>query len=202
VGSIGTRPCLENAQRRRSISEERIGEIADAVPPGIATVLLTCETAAATIIEQQRRCRVNTLQLVDEVTPEIHLEIKAALPGIKVIQVVHITGNAAIETAVRAAPRVDALLLDSGNPNLEVKELGGTGRVHDWNISRQIVASVPCPVFLAGGLSASNVADPYVAVRPYGLDVCSGLRTGGRLDKEKLAAYCEAVDRVWDRRQQ
>ena len=52
-------------------------------------------------------------------------------------------------------------------------------------------------MFLAGGLNASNVAEAYATVRPYGLDACSGLRTEGRLDEEKLAAYCRAIDRAY-----
>lgn len=161
------------------ISEERIAEIADAVPPGIATVLLTSRTEAEDIVEQQRRCRVNTLQLVDAVTPGSHRTIRAALPGIKIIQVIHVMGSEAIGAAVDAVPVVDALLLDSGNPTLAVKELGGTGRTHNWDISRRIVDAVSCPVFLAGGLTATTVAQAYATVRPYGLDACSGLRTDG-----------------------
>jgi phosphoribosylanthranilate isomerase len=179
------------------ISEERIAEIADAVPPGIATVLLTSSTCAPDIIEQLSRCRVNTLQLVDAVPPGTHEEIRSALPGVKILQVVHVMGVEAVEAALEVAPAVDAILLDSGNPTLEVKELGGTGRVHDWNVSRQIVGAVRCPVFLAGGLNASNVAEAYATVRPYGLDACSGLRTDGRLDEQKLAAYCQAVDAAY-----
>jgi phosphoribosylanthranilate isomerase len=179
------------------ISEERIAEIADAVPQGIATVLLTSSTCAPDIIEQLSRCRVNTLQLVDAVPPGTHEEIRSALPGVKILQVVHVMGVEAVEAALEVAPAVDAILLDSGNPTLEVKELGGTGRVHDWNVSRQIVGAVRCPVFLAGGLNASNVAEAYATVRPYGLDACSGLRTDGRLDEQKLAAYCQAVDAAY-----
>ena len=179
------------------ISEERIAQIADAVPPGIATVLLTSRTRARDIIEELGRCRVNTLQLVDAVPPGTHEEIRASLPGVKILQVVHVMGVGAVEAAKAVAPAADAILLDSGNPTLEVKELGGTGRVHDWSVSRQIVEAVRCPVFLAGGLNASNVAEAYATVRPYGLDACSGLRTEGRLDEEKLAAYCQAIGRAY-----
>ena len=178
------------------IPEERIAKIADGVPPGIATVLLTSRTDVQGIIEQQRRCRVNTVQLVDAVPPGTHEIVRAALPGVKIIQVVHVMGAKAVETALEVSPVVDALLLDSGNPTLQVKELGGTGRVHDWDVSRQIVEAVQCPVFLAGGLNSSNVAQAYTTVRPYGLDACSGLRTEGRLDEGKLAAYCRAVDGI------
>ena len=88
---------------------------------------------------------------------------------------------------------VDALLLDSGNPSLAVKELGGTGRTHDWKLSRRIRDSVSIPVFLAGGLTPSNVADAVAAVEPFGLDVCSGVRSDGNLDPVKLRAFVDAV---------
>jgi phosphoribosylanthranilate isomerase len=84
---------------------------------------------------------------------------------------------------------VDALLLDSGNQKLAIKELGGTGRVHDWRISRRIRDAVEVPVFLAGGLNAANVAAAVAAVEPHGVDVCSGVRTDGRLDPAKLRAF-------------
>lgn len=92
-----------------------------------------------------------------------------------------------------AADRVDALLLDSGNQKLAVKELGGTGRTHDWRISRQIVETVPVPVFLAGGLTPENVSTAIQEVRPFGLDVCSGLRTNGKLDGEKVKRFFASV---------
>ena len=84
---------------------------------------------------------------------------------------------------------VDALLLDSGNPKLAIKELGGTGRVHNWKLSRSIVEQSPVPVFLAGGLNPSNVKQAIDEVQPYGLDLCSGVRTNGRLDPAKLEAF-------------
>ena len=171
------------------IGEELIAEIAARVPPPVATFLLTCEQDAASIIEQQRRCRVNTLQLCDRVPEEVYGELRAALPGVSLVQVVHVTGEESFGEALRVAGRVDALLLDSGNQSLAVKELGGTGRTHDWGVSRRIVEASPAPVFLAGGLRPENVAEAVSAVRPFGLDVCSGVRTDGRLDAEKLKRF-------------
>lgn len=159
----------------------------------MATFLLTCRIDADSIVEQQRRTGANTVQLVDEVAPGTHGQIRRALPGVKVVQVVHVTGPEAIDQALRVAPDVDALLLDSGNPTLPVKELGGTARVHDWSLSRQIVRQCRTPVFLAGGLNATNVTAALAAVQPYGLDVCSGVRSDGRLDPEKLSSYVRAV---------
>lgn len=168
------------------IGEELIAEIAARVPPSVATFLLTCKQDADSIVEQQRRCRVNTLQLCDRVARDVHRELRERLPGVSIVQVVHVAGEESYEEALRVARDVDALLLDSGNQNLAVKELGGTGRTHDWRVSRRIVEASPVPVFLAGGLRPENVAEAIESVRPFGLDVCSGVRTGGRLDADKL----------------
>jgi phosphoribosylanthranilate isomerase len=175
------------------IEEELIAEIAARVPPPVATFLLTCARDADAIVGQQRRCRTNTLQLCDRVPAEVYGELRGRLPGVSLVQVVHVTGEESFEEAVGVARRVDALLLDSGQPDLAVKELGGTGRTHDWRVSRRIVESSPVPVFLAGGLRPENVAEAVAAVRPFGLDVCSGVRTGGRLDAEKLRRFFAAL---------
>ncbi len=171
------------------IDEDRIREIAARVPPPIATFLLTASQDADEIVAQQRRCRANTLQLVDRLTSGSYRDLRRALPGIALVQVVHVTGEAAVEEALAAAAEVDALLLDSGNPSLAVKELGGTGRTHDWRLSRRICEQAGVPVFLAGGLRPDNVAEAVRQVRPFGVDLCSGVRTDGRLDPAKLDGF-------------
>jgi phosphoribosylanthranilate isomerase len=175
------------------IAESRIRDIADTVPPGVATFLLTSETTAEPIIAQQRFCRTTALQLVDDVETGVHARLRDSLPGIAIIQVIHVRDDDALRQAVMVAPGVDALLLDSGNPSLSTKELGGTGRVHDWAVSTRIRESVDVPVFLAGGLSPANVGKAIAQVAPFGVDVCSGLRTNGDLDETKLAAFMIAV---------
>jgi phosphoribosylanthranilate isomerase len=175
------------------IEEELIAEIAATVPPGVATFLLTCLQDVEAIVAQQRRCRTNTLQLVDELPAGAHAQLRNALPGIGLVQVIHVVGEESIAEAAGVAPHVDALLLDSGNPKLAVKELGGTGRRHDWAISRKIVESVAKPVYLAGGLNPGNAANAVAQVGPFGLDLCSGVRTDGRLDPEKLEAFFTAL---------
>ena len=175
------------------ISEEMIARIAGTVPPPLATFLLTSERTAEAIIAQQRRCRTNTLQLCDDVAPEVYAQLRAQLPGIGLVQVIHVTGPESVEHARAAARQVDALLLDSGNPALAVKDLGGTGRTHDWTISRRIRDTVGLPLFLAGGLTPANVAAAVAAVQPFGLDLCGGVRTNDRLDREKLRAFFDAL---------
>ena len=175
------------------ISEDLIREIAEQVPPPIATFLLTSSQDADEIIAQQRRCRTNTLQLVDSLLTGSYQDLRRALPGIAIVQVIHVTGEASVEEAVAAAPHVDALLLDSGNPSLPVKELGGTGRTHDWALSRRIRDEAAAPVFLAGGLKPDNVADAIRQVQPFGLDLCSGVRTNDHLDADKLVRFMAQV---------
>lgn len=171
------------------IAEETIAEIASTVPPGVATFLLTSKRDADSIIAQQRRCRTNTIQLCDAVEPGCYEKLRAALPGIALVQVIHVTGLESVNESLSVAPYVNAILLDSGNQKLTVKELGGTGRIHDWTISRQIVQTVKVPVFLAGGLNPDNVAPALEQVQPYGLDICSGVRTNGKLHQQKLEQF-------------
>jgi phosphoribosylanthranilate isomerase len=176
------------------IDETLIAEIAASIPPPIATFLLTCLTEADAIIDQQRRCGTNTLQLVDAVPMSTYATLRRTLPGIRIVQVVHVRDAESVREACTIAPLVDALLLDSGNPALAVKELGGTGRVHDWNLSRRIVKECGKPVFLAGGLRADNVVAAMDAVQPFGLDLCSGVRNDDRLDEARLASFFAAVE--------
>jgi len=171
-----------------AIAESAIAEIAAKVPPPIATFLLTSEQEAETIARQQRRCGTNTIQICDRLTRGSHLDLKRSLPGISIVQVIHVVGPESIDEAVRVAPSVDAILLDSGNPSLAVKELGGTGRCHDWRLSQRIRAQLEIPIFLAGGIHAGNVRQAIEEVGPFGLDICTGVRSAGRLDEQKLAA--------------
>jgi phosphoribosylanthranilate isomerase len=171
------------------IPDERIREIAEAVPQPVATFLLTSQTTAPGIIEHHRRTRTNTIQIVDELEGRAYREIREALPGVKLVQVIHVRDERSVEEAAELAEYADALLLDSGNPGLQVKELGGTGRRHDWQLSRKIVETVGKPVFLAGGLNAGNVGEAIRTVQPFGLDICSGVRTDGKLDEQKLAEF-------------
>jgi phosphoribosylanthranilate isomerase len=173
------------------ITDEQIAEIAAAVPPAVGTFLLTSRQSVTEIIEQQHFCRTNTIQICDQLLNGTHRDLKEALPGISIVQVVHVTGPEWVDEAVRIAPHVDAILLDSGNQKLAVKELGGTGRTHDWSLSRAIREAISIPLFLAGGLKPENVAQAIREVGPFGVDLCSGVRTDGKLDVCKLKQFFE-----------
>ena len=177
------------------IPDDRIAEIVPCVPPPIGTFLLTSETDAESIVDHIRRTRANTVQIVDDdVNPDVYKPIRDELPGVKIVQVIHVQGDRSIQKALHVSRMVDALLLDSGNPAAEIRELGGTGRVHNWEISRQIVEQSPKPVFLAGGINPENVAAAITRVRPFGIDVCSGVRKDGDLSREKLIQLLSAID--------
>ena len=175
------------------IPDERIAEIARTVPPPIATFLLTSETDAAAIIKHQQRVMTNTIQLVDELKIGTYAQIREALPGVKLVQVIHVIDERSVTEAIRISHYVNALLLDSGNPNLAIKELGGTGRTHNWELSREIRECIAIPLFLAGGLNPENVRAAVELVQPFGIDICSGVRTNGKLDQVKLSNIFKTI---------
>ena len=177
------------------IDDAMVADIAAAVRgSAVRTFLLTARTRADDIAVQHAAAGTTTLQLVDHVPLDDLRRLRALLPGVELVQVIHVTGEASVTEAIDVAPHVDALLLDSGNPALVVKELGGTGRTHDWALSRRIRDAVwPLPLWLAGGLREHNVSQAIAAVRPHGLDLCNGVRSEGRLDAAKLAAFMTAV---------
>ncbi len=176
------------------IEEKLIEEIATVVSPGIATFLLTSKTDADSIINQQRKCKTNTIQIVDRVRHDVYGELRKALPGIKIVQVVHVSGEESIDEAKEVSQFVDAILLDSGNQKLKVKELGGTGRTHDWKISKLIRDSVKVPIFLAGGINPQNVKKAIQAVDPFGIDICSGVRIDGKLNEGLLSELFSVIN--------
>ena len=191
IGLVSAMPSGPGA-----IPEQDIAEVAAAIPLPTRTFLLTSLTDAEAIAEQHTRLGTTTLQLVDTVAANGLARLREYLPAVELVQVIHVVDESSVQEAIAVAPLVDAILLDSGRPRAAVKELGGTGRVHDWRLSRQIRELVTVPIYLAGGLKADLVAEAWAVVQPYGFDVCSGLRTGGVLDELKLQAFMERVRQV------
>lgn len=188
IGLVGRMPSGPGP-----IPDATIGEIAGQCPPGVNRVLLTSRTEPDPVTDHVWRSGVDTVQLVGDVPRATWAALRRHCPWVTVLQVVHVEGPEAVDQARAAAECVDGLVLDSGRPGAPRPELGGTGRVHDWRVSRRIVAEVGVPVFLAGGLRPENVADAIAEVRPWGVDVCSGVRTEGGLDRERLARFVAAV---------
>ena len=176
------------------IGEPLIVDIARAAPPAIGTFLLTSALAADEIIAQQERCHVNTVQIVDALPHGEYAKLSKAMPGVALVQVIHVRSEQSVAEARAVAGYVSAVLLDSGNPTRPVKELGGAGQVHDWSLSCTIVEALDIPVFLAGGIRAENVGEAIAQVKPFGVDLCSSVRTDDKLDGEKLNSFFAAVD--------
>ncbi len=176
------------------IDDDTIGRLLARVPPGVTSFLLTSRTDPAALVEQHRRLPADVLQLVDRLEPGGHAAVRDRRPGVRLVQVIHVEDGRAVEEAERVATDVDAILLDSGRPGARVRELGGTGRVHDWAVSRRVVDAVDVPVWLAGGLHAGNVAEAIDRVRPFGVDLCTGVRTAGSLDPDRLGRFMDAVE--------
>jgi len=189
LGLVGNMPSGPGV-----ISDELILKIAKIVPPPISTFLLTSETSVEAIVAHYKRVQTSTIQIVDELKEGTYSLIREKLPSVKIVQVIHVADEKSVDEALKVSQQVDALLLDSGNPNLKVKVLGGTGKVHNWKLSRRIVEQSKVSVFLAGGLTPENVKQAIEQVQPFGLDLCSGVRTNGKLDPVKLEAF---FNNVW-----
>jgi phosphoribosylanthranilate isomerase len=177
----------------RAIEDRTVAELAASVPPPIASFMLTSERSARVIAQLVQTAGTSTVQICSHLAPAESEELSRLLPSTRRVQVIHVEDDGALELIAPYAPFVHAFLLDSGRPGLPSPVYGGTGLTHDWSVSAEFVKRSPRPVFLAGGLNAANVAAAISRVRPFGVDLCSGTRTAGRLDHEKLYAFIAAV---------
>lgn len=175
------------------IDDDLIHKIAKNITPPTHTFLLTSETKAESIIEHYKRTNTTTIQIVDALSDRQYQTIRKELPNVKLVQVIHVIDDSSIKEADEISEFVDAILLDSGNPNLLIKELGGTGRTHNWDLSKKIRETISIPIFLAGGINKDNVKQAIEYVQPYGVDLCSSVRTNGQLDEKKLEAFFSAI---------
>lgn len=156
------------------------------VPVFVNSVLVTHLLTAPEVLELHRTVPTSTIQLHDAIAPAEVEAIRRAIPHIPLIKAVGVTDEGAIEVARRFERYVDALLLDTHAGD----RIGGTGIVHDWSISRRIVAAVNKPVLLAGGLRPENIVQAIQEVRPYGVDVNSGVEfANGEKDPERVREF-------------
>ena len=188
LGMVGQMPSGPGV-----ISDQRILEITASLPPMVSTFLLTSETQPKVIVDHLKQVNTSTIQIVDLVKTSVYDHIRNELPNVKIVQVIHVLNNESVQQAIDVSPYVDALLLDSGNPNLPTKELGGTGHTHNWDLSLTIRKQVDVPIILAGGINRSNVKQAINHVKPYGVDLCSSVRTNGKLDEKKLKLFFQSI---------
>ena len=179
------------------ISNQKISEITKSVSPMVSTFLLTSETKAVAVIDHYKKVNTSTIQIVDALENKDYQRIKNELPHVKIVQVIHVLDDKSVTEAIGVSAYVDAILLDSGNPNLETKELGGTGRTHNWDLSRKIRNQIDIPVILAGGIDSNNVKQAIEHVQPFGVDLCSGVRTNGKLDENKLRMFFQTIQSIY-----
>jgi phosphoribosylanthranilate isomerase len=171
-----------------------IASIIKQLPPKTKSVLLTSAQTAQSIYSQHSQVNSWGIQIVDYVNISELVNLRAILPDVQLLQVIHVQDASSIQLALKYSQYVDFLLLDSGNPNSTLKTLGGTGEVHDWEISREICDKSSIPVFLAGGLNTGNILAALAATRPDGVDLCSGLRTDDGLQKDKIIDFFKVLE--------
>ena len=188
IGLVGRMPSGPGI-----ITDELIHAIAKTVPPPIQTFLLTSETTTDNIIEHHRKVNTTTIQIVDALSGREYHKIREAIPNVQLVQVIHVLDEGSIKEAIEISEFVDAILLDSGNPNLPTKVLGGTGKTHNWDLSKKIREKISLPIFLAGGINKDNIKKAIEHVQPYGIDLCSSVRTNGQLDESKLEELFKAI---------
>ncbi len=188
IGLVGRMPSGPGI-----ITDELIHAIAKTVPPPTHTFLLTSETTTDNIIEHHKKVNTSTIQIVDALSGREYHKIREAIPNVQLVQVIHVLDEGSIKEAIEISEFVDAILLDSGNPNLPTKVLGGTGKTHNWDLSKKIREKISLPIFLAGGINKDNIKKAIEHVQPYGIDLCSSVRTNGQLDESKLEALFNAL---------
>jgi phosphoribosylanthranilate isomerase len=166
------------------------------VPPYVTRVLVTHLQDANEILCLADRVEADAIQVHGEVSLETVQAVVAGASGRQVIKAVHVTGTAAVSSAIAAADTCGAVHLDSRSDD----RLGGTGRTHDWTVSAAIVralAARKCPVILAGGLTPANVAEAILVVGPFAVDANSGLEDDRG---DKSAARCQKFVEIAHRR--
>lgn len=171
-----------------AIQPEEVRNLSKLVPPFITPVLVTHLTSLGELFQIIITAQVFTIQLQGDISPENIRLLKQALPYAKFIKAIHVVDRSAIEKAKEYENIVDAILLDSKTSD----RLGGTGLTHDWNISAEIVKTVKVPVILAGGLNPDNVKEAINKVKPFGVDVNTGVKgLNGYKDPEKVKRFIE-----------
>jgi phosphoribosylanthranilate isomerase len=167
------------------VTPAEAAEMVRQLPPFIEPVAVTHLQETEDLIRLVKDSRCTTLQVQNTVEPSELDVIRYALPYLKIVKAVHVTDASAVKTAKRYEPHADALILDTRT----AEKIGGTGIVHDWNISAKIVANSAIPVILAGGLTPENVREAIQKVRPYGVDVHTGVRKNGARNPERTLAF-------------
>jgi phosphoribosylanthranilate isomerase len=193
VGIAGPMPPSAETRSAAPIETDTARAVFATAPPGVQAWLVTAETHANGVLQHLAFLNAAVVQITRRIDPGDHALIRGAAPWVRIVQVVRMQDEAALELAKGYARTADALLLDSGKPDATIADIDAPPRAHDWSACRQIVSMVDKPVYLAGGLNEANVGEAIQAVRPFGVDLTGGVRTMGKLDARKLSAFFAAV---------
>ena len=167
----------------RNISQKEAKEIILQLPPFIETVGVFVNETSDKINRIAEQCKLNSIQLHGEESPALCRRVKR-----KVIKAFRVKNADSLKSI--ASYKVSGFLLDSYNDGSK----GGTGQVFDWNLALRVKKQGP--VILAGGLNPYNVFTAIHRVKPYGVDVCSGVENSpGIKDHEKVRAFIKSVRR-------
>lgn len=180
----------EQVYASESISPEVATSITKSLSAMCECLLVTHLVGVQKIVHLASIIGVTTIQLPGNITPEGVIAIKNSLPDIKVIKSIHVLDNYCMEDVERYIGIADMIELDT--IDIATSRIGGTGRTHDWNISRKIVQKYgyKVPIILAGGLHSDNIENAIQTVEPFGVDVSSGVKDSeGIQDNEKLASF-------------
>jgi phosphoribosylanthranilate isomerase len=174
------------------VGPELAREICRALSPFVTPVLVTHLEDPEAIVNLAELVPCPVLQLHSDLGPATLRELRARLAARKLIGKVSVEGDDAVARASEIEPFVDAILLDTRDRATD--RVGGTGMVHDWSISARIAAGSRAPIILAGGLTPDNVAQAVRAVKPWGVDVNSGVETAdGRKDGGRIRRFVAAA---------
>lgn len=161
-------------------------EIIASLPPFVSSVLVTHRKELDWVVDACQRVGCSTIQLHGDFALEQIPLLRAKLPYARIIKAVHVVDSNSATIAAAVAPRVDAVLLDTRTET----RIGGTGVTHDWSISRRIAEEIGKPVILAGGLNPGNVREAILKVRPFAVDVNSGVENpDGSKSLDKIKAF-------------
>ena len=168
----------------RSLSLEEAARLMELVPEDVRSVIVTVPQGLRRVLEAYKRLKPDILQIHG------HLELsglREEIPNVKIVKALGMRSSSVIEEALKCSKFVDGFLADSPHPG----KFGGTGLTHDWSLSKRLRDAVyPKPFILAGGLNPENVESAVRLVKPYAVDVSSGVELKpGMKDPEKLEAF-------------
>jgi len=178
---------VEISRSKRSIDRDDARTLIEGLPPFVSSVIVVEPESVAEAAKLALDTGADVIQVNDTLSFE-ELESLREMVSQRLVATIPARPGM-LDDAKRMSEVADALLIDS----LEGGKLGGTGTVHDWDMSADLVKNIALPVILAGGLDPENVALAIKTVRPYAVDVSSGVETDGSKDTMKIEAFLREV---------